>query len=146
MDTFEKPRERYEVFQKSSIYKSSIHMENKVNLDMEQQESQALILKGIAASQGQAEGVVKIVWTIKDNAKFNEGDVLVTKMTEPSMVPVMIKAAAIITDIGGLTSHAAIVSREMGTPCVVATKDATTVLKDGQKVRVDGTKGEVYLI
>lgn len=104
------------------------------------------ILKGIAASQGQAEGVVKIVWDIKDNAKFEEGDVLVTKMTEPSMVPVMIKAAAIVTDIGGITSHAAIVSREMGTPCVVATKEATTLLKDGQRVRVDGTKGEVYLL
>ena len=104
------------------------------------------ILKGIAASQGQAEGEVKIVFDIKDNAKFNEGDVLVTKMTEPSMVPVMIKAGAIVTDIGGLTSHAAIVSREMGTPCVVATKEATKILKDGQKIRVDGTKGEVYFL
>jgi len=104
------------------------------------------ILKGIAASQGQAEGIVKVVWTLKDNAKFNEGDVLVTKMTEPSMVPVMIRASAIVTDIGGLTSHAAIVSREMGIPCVVATKEATKILKDGQKIKVDGTKGEVCLV
>jgi pyruvate, water dikinase len=103
-------------------------------------------LKGIPASQGEAEGEVKIVFDMKDNAKFNEGDVLVTKMTEPSMVPIMIKAAAIVTDVGGITCHAAIVSREMGTPCVVATKEATTKLQDGQKVRVDGTNGEVYII
>jgi pyruvate,water dikinase len=58
----------------------------------------------------------------------------------------MAKAAAIVTDIGGLTSHPAIVSREMGTPCVVSTKVATTTLKDGMTVRVDGSSGKVYLI
>ena len=109
-------------------------------------DTQSPILKGIAASQGQAEGAVKIAFTIKDNAKFEEGDVLVTKMTEHSMVPIMIRASAIITDVGGITCHAAIVSREMGIPCVVATKEATKMLKDGQMVKVDGTKGEVYLV
>ena len=104
------------------------------------------ILKGIAASAGIVEGLVKVVAGFKDNAKFKEGDVLVTELTEPSMVPMMIKASAIVTDIGGLTSHAAIVSREMGTPCVVATKEATKILKDGQRVKVDGAKGEVYAI
>ena len=113
---------------------------------MKQKHKNKIILKGIAASAGVAEGLVKIVVGIKDNAKFQEGDVLVAKFTEPSMVPMMIKASAIVTDIGGITSHAAIVSREMGTPCVVATKDATNILKDGQRVRVDGAKGKVYTI
>lgn len=113
---------------------------------MKQKKKHKIVLRGIAASAGVGEGIVKIVWSIKDNIKFNEGDVLVTEMTEPSMVLVMIKAAAIITDVGGLTSHAAIVSREMGIPCVVATKNATKILKDGQRVKVDGAKGEVYLI
>jgi len=105
-----------------------------------------VILKGIAASDGVAEGVVKIVEGVKDVSNFEEGDILVAEMTEPSMVIMMNKAAAIVTDKGGITSHPAIVSRELGIPCVVAAKIATKTLKDGMKVKVDGTKGEVYLI
>jgi len=67
-------------------------------------------------------------------------------MTEPSMVIMMNKAAAIVTDKGGLTSHPAIVSRELGIPCVVATKEAINTLKNGMRVRVDGTNGEIYLL
>lgn len=107
---------------------------------------QKIILKGIAASSGIVEGIVKIVKGIEDISSFKEGDILVAEMTEPSMVIMMNKAVAIITDKGGLTSHPAIVSRELGIPCVVATKTATQVLKDGIKVKVDGAKGEVYLI
>lgn len=104
------------------------------------------IIKGIAASVGTAEGIVKIVSGVKDAPSFQEGYILVAEMTEPSMVIMMNKAAAIVTDIGGLTSHPAIVSRELGIPCVVATKTGTKVLEDGMKVRVDGTKGEVYIL
>lgn len=104
------------------------------------------ILKGIAASNGVVEGVVKIVKGVKDISNFKEGDVLVAEMTEPSMVIMMNKAAAIVTDKGGITSHPAIVSRELGIPCVVAAKTATKVLKDGMKVKVDGGKGEIYLV
>ncbi|HEB01475.1 MAG TPA: hypothetical protein ENI16_00570 [Candidatus Portnoybacteria bacterium] len=104
------------------------------------------ILTGIAASPGLAEGIVKIVSGLKDMPSFREGYILVTEMTEPSMVIMMNKASAIITDKGGLTSHPAIISRELGIPCVVATKVATSSLKNGMKVRVDGTKGKVYLI
>lgn len=104
------------------------------------------ILRGIGASSGIAEGVVKIVHGPEDAPYFQEGYILVAKMTEPSMVMMMNRASAIITDRGGLTSHPAIVSRELGIPCVVATKEATKVLKDGMKVRVDGTKGEIYLV
>lgn len=105
-----------------------------------------IILKGIAASAGAAEGIVKVVKGVKDVPDFKEGDILVAEMTEPSMVIMMNKAAAIVTDKGGLTSHPAVVSRELGIPCVVATKTATKMLRDGVKIKVDGTKGEVYLI
>lgn len=105
-----------------------------------------IILKGIAASAGVAEGIVKVVKGVKDVPNFQEGNILVAEMTEPSMVIMMNKAAAIVTDKGGMTSHPAIVSRELGIPCVVATKTATKTLKDGVKVRVDGSRGEVYLI
>lgn len=104
------------------------------------------LIKGIAASAGIAEGVVKVVVDAKDTPNFQEGCVLVTEITEPSMVIMMNKAAAIVTNIGGLTSHPAIISRELGIPCVVATKTGTTDLRDGMRVRVDGTKGEVYIL
>ncbi|MBZ9578138.1 hypothetical protein KJA13_03915 [Patescibacteria group bacterium] len=105
-----------------------------------------IILKGIAASAGIAEGIVRIVKGVENISDFKEGYILVAEMTEPSMVIMMNKTAAIVTDKGGLTSHPAIVSRELGIPCVVATKSATKDLKDGIKVKVDGTRGEVYLI
>ena len=109
-------------------------------------EKEKLILKGIAASSGIAEGIVRIVKGIQDISSFQEGDILVAEITEPSMVIMMNKAAAIVTDKGGITSHPAIVSRELGIPCVVATKTATKDLKDRMEIKVDGTKGEVYLI
>ena len=105
-----------------------------------------IILKGNAGSSGVVEGTVKVVEGVKDISKFNEGDVLVTHMTEPSMVIMMNKAGAIVTDVGGITCHAAIVSRELAIPCVAATKTGTKDLKNGMKVRVDGDKGEVILI
>ena len=116
-------------------------------------------LKGVAASPGKAQGLVKVVHGVQDAAGFSEGDVLVAPMTEPSMVLIMVavvtepsmvlmmnKASAIVTDLGGITSHAAIVSRELGVPCVVATKSATTDLKDGMEVVVDGTEGTVTTV
>lgn len=105
-----------------------------------------LILKGIAASSGVAEGLVKVASGVKDISKFNEGDILIAEATEPSMVIMMNKAAAIVTDEGGITCHAAIVSRELGIPCVVATNRATKVFQDGMKVKVDGGKGEIIII
>lgn len=102
------------------------------------------MLSGLAASSGLATGRVKIVYSIADLSKIQKGDVLVTKMTNPDMVVTMQRAAAIITDEGGLTCHAAIVSREVGVPSVVGTKNATQVLKEGQIVTVDGTNGRIY--
>ncbi|HIP63583.1 MAG TPA: pyruvate, water dikinase, partial [Archaeoglobus profundus] len=103
-----------------------------------------VLVKGLGASPGIGVGKVKIVLSQDEIWKVEEGDVLVTTMTTPDMVPAMKKAAAIVTDEGGLTCHAAIVSRELGVPAVVGTEKATKVLKDGMIVTVDGEKGVVY--
>jgi pyruvate,water dikinase len=103
-----------------------------------------VLLEGLAASPGIASGVVKIIQDLKDLPKIKTGDILVTKMTNPDMVVSMQKSAAIVTDDGGLTAHAAIVSREMGIPAIVGTDDATTKLKDGDIITVDGNSGKVY--
>lgn len=103
-------------------------------------------LRGISASKGIYEGVVRVIPEIKNDPNFEEGEILVTHLTEPPMVIMMNKAGAIITDIGGVTSHAGIVSRELGIPCVVATKTGTTDLKTGMRVRVDGDNGEVTIL
>lgn len=103
------------------------------------------IVKGAAASPGIGTGKVKILKSPKQINKVKQGDVLVAPMTSPDYVPAMKRAAAIVTDQGGLTSHAAIVSRELGVPCVVGTKEATKKLKEDVLVTVDGGKGAVYL-
>lgn len=102
------------------------------------------ILTGMAASPGMAAGPVKIIKSAKQISKIKKGDILVTLMTTPDFVPAMKKAVAIVTNSGGQTSHAAIVSRELGVPCVVGTKKATTVLENGQLITVNGALGEIY--
>lgn len=104
-----------------------------------------ILLQGLGASPGVASGPVKIVRSMDDLDKVLEGDVLVTEMTNPDMVVTMQRASAIVTDEGGVTSHAAIVSREMGIPAVVGTEKATKDLKDGMEITVDGSNGKVYL-
>lgn len=103
-----------------------------------------VILTGIGASIGVASGPIKIIHSPNQIDEVKEGDVLVTEMTTPDFVPAMRRAVAIVTDEGGKTSHAAIVSREMGIPCVVGTTTATKTLKAGQMVTVDGHEGSVY--
>lgn len=103
-------------------------------------------LTGMAASPGVAEGIVRLFSSGDSTESFNEGDILVTVLTDPTMVQAMIRAAAIVTDAGGITSHPAIISREMGIPCVVNTKTATQVLQPGMRVRVDGANGVVYVL
>jgi pyruvate,water dikinase len=103
-----------------------------------------VILEGLAASPGIASGKVKIIHKMEDLPKITKGDVLVTKMTNPDMVVTMQKASAIVTDEGGLTAHAAIVSREMGIPCIVGTGQATTKLKENEIITVDGFHGKIY--
>ncbi len=103
-----------------------------------------ILLEGIPASQGIAFGKVKIVHDLVGLNKVVKGDVLVTEMTNPDMVVTMQRAAAIVTDEGGVTAHAAIVSREMGIPCVVGTREATQKLKDGTLITVNGFTGAIY--
>ena len=101
-------------------------------------------LKGQAASPGITSGPVRIVKSAKEIKIVESGDILVTAMTSPDFVPAMKKAAAIVTDKGGQTSHAAIVSRELGVPCIVGTEKATKKFKNGQIITVNGTTGEIF--
>jgi phosphohistidine swiveling domain-containing protein len=100
-------------------------------------------LTGESGCIGYAKGKVKVIIRASDMEKMKEGDVLVSIATDPDIVPAMKKASAIITEQGGVTSHAAIVSRELGIPCVIGTKIATKVLKDGDMVEVDANRGIV---
>ncbi|HUS52308.1 MAG TPA: phosphoenolpyruvate synthase [Candidatus Bathyarchaeia archaeon] len=102
------------------------------------------ILKGLPASPGIGSGPVKIIKSAKEIGKVEKGDVLVTSMTTPDFVPAMKKVVAIVTDKGGQTSHAAIVSRELGVPCIVGTKKATQSLRQGMIITVSGSEGEIY--
>lgn len=100
-------------------------------------------LKGVAAQKGKVSGTVKIIIDPRKASNFQDGDILVTGMTRPDFLPLMNKAAAFVTDSGGLLSHAAIVAREMKKPCVIGTKIATKLFKDGDQVEVDAEKGIV---
>ncbi len=103
-----------------------------------------VLLSGAPASPGIVEGAVRVVLDISQLGKVKEGDILVAEMTTPDYVPAMKRAAAIVTDRGGRTAHAAIVSRELGIPCVVGAERATGMLRDGQIITVDGWHGKVY--
>ncbi len=103
-------------------------------------------ISGMAASLGRAVGKVKIVTSAKYIDKVNKGDILVAPMTRPEHLLGMKKAAAIVTDDGGITCHASIISRELGIPCIIGTKIATKVLKDGDLVEVDAERGVVKIL
>ena len=102
------------------------------------------LIKGIGASPGIAIGFVRIIHSNDEITKIQNGEIIVTMMTTPDLVPAMSKSGAIITDLGGRTCHAAIVSRELGIPAIVGTKQATSVLREGQEVTVDAYDGIVY--
>lgn len=108
--------------------------------------SESKIIEGQPAYPGIVKGRVKIVNTINEIFKVHQGNILVSRMTNPSIVPAMKKAAAIITDIGGITCHAAIVARELRKPCVIGTKIATQVFKDGDEVEVNANEGKIRLL
>ena len=103
-------------------------------------------IRGNIAQMGFAKGIVKIVMSVKDLPKVKKGDILVTYMTSPNFLPAMKLASAFITDEGGLTCHAAIVAREMGKPCIIGTKIATKVFKDGDFIEVNANTGMVKKI
>ena len=102
----------------------------------------AELVRGLGAAPGAASGPARIVASLDGSGeRLADGEVLVAHMTAPDWVPLMRRAAAIVTDSGGMTCHAAIVSRELGIPCVVGTAEATQVLRDGEVVTVDATPG-----
>ncbi|WP_458453625.1 phosphoenolpyruvate synthase [Methanobrevibacter sp.] len=103
-----------------------------------------VLVRGLGASPGMAAGTVKIILDIDELDKIQDGDIMVTTMTTPDMVPAMRRASGIVTDEGGVTCHASIISRELGIPCVVGTGDATTTLKENSGVTLDGKKGLVF--
>jgi pyruvate,water dikinase len=105
--------------------------------------SGTVLLRGLGGAPGSASGAVRILSSLDDAAMLGDGEILVTHMTTPDWVPLMRRAAAIATDSGGMTCHAAIVSRELGIPCVVGTGEATKKLRDGEIVTVDATHGVV---
>ncbi len=104
------------------------------------------VIGGKVAYKGKIQGRVRLVFTTSDFKKIKEGDILVSSMTTPNMLVLMKKAAAIITDEGGITCHAAIISRELKKPCIIGTKSATQILKDGDLVEVDANSGMVKIL
>ncbi|MBI5139959.1 MAG: hypothetical protein HZA94_00715 [Candidatus Vogelbacteria bacterium] len=103
-------------------------------------------ITGEIACRGKVNGKVKILLTNKDIGKIEDGDILVSPMTRPDFLPAMKRADAFVTDEGGITCHAAIVSRELKKPCIIGTKIATQVLKDGDLVEVDAERGVVRIV
>jgi len=103
-------------------------------------------LRGRIANKGVARGRAVVVYVARDYGKLKKGDILITPMTKPDIVPFLSKVRAIVTDDGGALSHASIISRELNIPCVVGTRFATDLLKDGDLVEVDAESGIVRII
>jgi pyruvate, water dikinase len=106
-------------------------------------EKHAVLARGLAAAPGTASGKVRVLDTPEEGNRLLEGEILVAQMTNPDWLPTIRRAAALVTDTGGMTCHAAIVARELGVPCIVGTRTATRDLHDGTTVTVDGTHGRV---
>jgi pyruvate,water dikinase len=132
------------IVQSRPITTMNLHPEKVKSVDPKSLDGMRLILTGASASPGIAFGPVSRIMSLKNLEDVKTGDVLVTTMTSPDFVPAMKRAAGIITDKGGQTSHAAIVSRELGVPAIVGTKNATKNLKNGDRVTLDGSTGNIY--
>ena len=130
------------------VGKTRKFIEKKFNIKLEETAKNDSVkeFKGWSAFKGIVKGIVKIVYGARQMDKVKEGDIIVAPMTLPDILPAMKKAIAFITDEGGIVCHAAIISREMKKPCIVGTKIATKVLKDGDLVEVDADKGLVKIM
>jgi pyruvate,water dikinase len=102
--------------------------------------------KGFAGSPGTVEGPARVCRTVEEISQLRDGEILVAPTTSPSWAPAFIRIKACVTDVGGVMSHAAIVCREYGMPAVVGTGHATRIVKTGQRIRVNGTTGEIALV
>lgn len=103
-----------------------------------------VILRGMPACPGIAQGKAAIIPDYSSIEKMNKGDILVAPYTTPLLAPAILKAVGIITETGGIASHAAIVAREFGIPCIVSAENATKILKDDMNIIIDGERGEIY--
>jgi phosphohistidine swiveling domain-containing protein len=143
-----KEREKGFVFYRGEIYTGNIN-ENLTRLGIvtDYKEVQEIKeFKGQPAFKGKTIGRVKVVLGVKDLDKVEKGDILVAAMTMPKYITAMKRASAFVTDEGGITCHAAIVSREMKKPCIIGTKIATQALKDNMRVEVDGFAGTIKIL
>jgi pyruvate,water dikinase len=145
-DHYQKPQDSEWAIEYGKIYIVQTRPVTTFNKEMKKEVivEGKVIIDGLSASPGIASGPVKLIYSLDELSKVMKGDILVTKMTNPDMVVTMQKAAAIVTDEGGQTCHAAIVSREIGLPAIVGTMKATKVLKEGQIVTVDAFNGKIY--
>ncbi len=137
--------EAYTLFGSDSIKLQSI-IANKFKGKEAKQKAKLKYIKGTPASLGKTKGIVKVLLSHLDAGKLDKGDILVASMTTPDYIIAMEKAAAFVTDEGGITCHAAIVAREFGVPCIVGTGNATALLKDGDFVEVDAEKGLIKIL
>ena len=101
---------------------------------------------GTSSSPGIASGIIRVVGSIRELPKVKDNEILVTSNTDPGWTPVFSKIAGLITETGGILSHGAVVSREYGIPAVTAVSNATKIFKNGQKVKIDGNEGVIYLV
>jgi len=132
-------KDSFKIFTDKKILK--LILDNIINKKIEKTE-----IKGTSASLGNVIGRVTIIRSIRDLKNMKKGDILITTMTRPEHIVAIKKAKAIVTDDGGITCHAAIVSRELGIPCIIGTRVATKTLKDGDKIEVDAKKGIVKIL
>lgn len=114
-----------------------------VSNEKSSEEGQPRVLRGLAASKGVAYGKANLIQSLDEAGNFTEGDILVCRATSPSWTPLIARSSAVVTDTGGVLAHTAIVAREFGIPCVVGTKNATSLIKDGMPITVDGGEGTV---
>ena len=119
---------------------------SRVDLNYRAQQDAAGVIKGVPASSGLRRGRAKLVRSLADFPKMTKGDVLVCRSSNVSWIPLFTIAAAVVTDVGGSLSHAAVVAREFGVPAVVGCDVALTTLRDGELVEVDGDRGTVRQI
>ncbi len=122
----------------------TVHQSGTAKRGEERLMEQEILVRGLGVSPGQGSGQARILLDAGKISAFRDGEVLVTEMTTPDWVAAMKKASAIVTNLGGKTCHAAIVSRELGIPCIVGTENATKILKNGDVVTVDGQRGLVF--
>jgi phosphoenolpyruvate synthase/pyruvate phosphate dikinase len=138
---FEKDKYKILIGKEADSFKEELDLKVEVKT-----KSKQMIISGQVASQGYAKGIARIILNKNDFGKFREGEVLVTGMTKPEFVPLMKMAIAIVTNEGGITCHAAIVSRELGKPCIIGTKNATEIIKDGDLVEVRAHHGTIRIL